>query len=68
MNVIAAAWQTTDTAFAITVALLLILSGFFALAETSLVRMTRTRAKSLADEGHRGGPALVELTLSLIHI
>jgi hypothetical protein len=62
VNVIAAAWQTTDTAFAITVALLLILSGFFALAETSLVRMTRTRAKSLADEGHRGGPALVELT------
>jgi CBS domain containing-hemolysin-like protein len=57
-------WSTSDYYLAITVAVLLLASGFFALAETSLVRMTRTRAQSLKDEGHRGASSLVRLVES----
>ena len=41
--------------------MLLILSGFFAVAETSLVRMNKSRARSLRDQGRHGAKALVEL-------
>ncbi|MGD0055521.1 MAG: hemolysin family protein [Acidimicrobiales bacterium] len=59
---IAAAWSTSDTYLALSVLVLLILSGFFALAETSLVRMNKSRARSLRDEGRHGAKALVALT------
>jgi putative hemolysin len=36
-------------------------SALFALAETSLVRMTRSRAKALDDEGHHGAKSLRRL-------
>ena len=42
--------------------LLLDASALLALAETSLVRMSRAKAKSLADEGRRGAKVLVRLT------
>jgi putative hemolysin len=41
---------------------LLLLSGFFAMAETSLTRMNKSRARSLREEGRRGAKALVGLT------
>jgi magnesium and cobalt exporter, CNNM family len=60
--VIAVTWSAGDTYLVVTVVLLLTLSAFFALAETSLVRMNKSRARSLRDEGHRGAQALVELS------
>lgn len=61
---IAASWSMSDTYLGITVAVLLVLSGFFAIAETSLVRMNKSRARSLRDQGRHGAKALVELSES----
>jgi len=62
--VIAAAWKSTDTALTVTVIALLSLSGFFALAETALVRMSRSKAAALHDERLRGAAALERLVSS----
>jgi putative hemolysin len=62
--VIALAWTLADTYLGVTVAVLLVLSGFFALAETSLVRMNKSRARSLRDQGRHGAKALVALAES----
>jgi CBS domain containing-hemolysin-like protein len=43
------------------VVVLIILSGFLAMAETSLTRMNRARALSLDEEGRRGAGRLVRL-------
>ena len=59
---IATTWSSGDTYLGATVAVLLILSGFFAVAETSLVRMNKSRARSLRDQGRHGAKALVELS------
>ncbi|MGH3733553.1 MAG: hemolysin family protein [Acidimicrobiales bacterium] len=59
---IAAVWQTSDTALVISVCVLLLLSGFFAMAETSLTRMSKSRARSLREEKRHGARALVALT------
>ncbi|MEO9180482.1 MAG: hemolysin family protein [Acidimicrobiales bacterium] len=61
---IAASWSMSDTYLSTTVAVLLIVSGFFAIAETSLVRMNKSRARSLRDQGRHGAKALVELSES----
>ena len=58
---IGAVWSASDTYLGVSVAVLLIFSGFFALAETSLVRMNKSRARSLRDQGRHGARALVEL-------
>ncbi len=58
---IALTWQTSDSWLLATVVVLLMMSGFLAMAETSLVRMSRTRAQSLREEGHRGSASLVRL-------
>lgn len=58
---IAATWTGGDDALVTSVFVLLVLSGFFALAETSLVRMNKSRARSLREEGRRGARALVTL-------
>jgi CBS domain containing-hemolysin-like protein len=60
--VIAATWSVADTYLSLSVFVLLMLSGFFALAETSLVRMNKSRARSLRDQGRRGAKALVKLS------
>jgi len=59
--VIALTWQQSDTWLLLTVFVLLMFSGFLAMAETSLVRMSRTRASSLREEGRRGAGSLVRL-------
>ncbi|HEY5092563.1 MAG TPA: hemolysin family protein [Acidimicrobiales bacterium] len=61
---IATSWTMSDTYLGVTVAVLLVLSGFFAVAETSLVRMNKSRARSLRDQGRHGAKALVELSES----
>ena len=61
---IAAAWRTVDTTLLLTVMILLTLSGFFALAETALVRMSRSKAAALHDEKRRGAAALERLAVS----
>jgi putative hemolysin len=60
--VIGALWSLGDTYLALVVLVLLSLSAFFALAETALVRMSRSRSRGLRDEGRRGAEALVRLT------
>jgi CBS domain containing-hemolysin-like protein len=60
--VIAAVWHAGDTYLSLAVLILLLLSGFFAMAETSLTRMNKSRARSLREEGRRGAKALVGLT------
>ena len=61
---IATAWSSSDTYLSLTVLVLLILSGFLALAETSLVRMNKSRARSLREQHRRGSRALTLLTES----
>jgi CBS domain containing-hemolysin-like protein len=62
--VIAAVWRAGDTYLTLTVVILLMLSGFFAMSETSLTRMNKGRARSLRDQGRHGAKALVSLTES----
>ena len=59
---IGALWSIGDTYLSLVVVVLLSLSAFFALAETALVRMSRSRSRGLRDEGRRGAEALVRLT------
>ena len=59
---IAAQWSSGDTYLALVVVVLLTFSAFFALAETSLVRMSSSRSRGLRDEERRGAEALVRLT------
>ena len=46
----------------VVVVVLLAASALLALAETSLVRMSRAKAKSLADDGRRGAKVLMRLS------
>jgi len=59
--VIGVAWSTPDTWLVVAVGVLLFFSGFFAMAETSLVRMNKSRARALRDQGRRGARPLVRL-------
>ncbi|MHB8380317.1 MAG: hemolysin family protein [Acidimicrobiales bacterium] len=59
---IAVAWRAGDTYLTLSVVILLMLSGFFAMSETSLTRMNKGRARSLRDQGRHGAKALVSLT------
>jgi CBS domain containing-hemolysin-like protein len=54
-------WRSSDSILVGVVIFLLALSGFFALAETALVRMTRSRAIALQNEKRRGAHALLSL-------
>lgn len=51
-----------DVVLSVVVVVLLAVSAMLALAETALVRTSRVKAKSLADEGKRGAKVLVRLT------
>jgi putative hemolysin len=59
--ILAAAFSATDGALLAVVIVLIAGSAVFSLAETSLVRMTRARAKALEDEGHHGARSLRRL-------
>ncbi len=51
----------TDVAILVAVVGLILLAGFFALAETSLTRVNRIKAVTLQDEGRRGARVLAGL-------
>ena len=57
----AAGFQPVDGVLIAVIVVLLVFSGMLALAETSLVRTSRVKAKSLADEQRRGARQLVRL-------
>jgi CBS domain containing-hemolysin-like protein len=48
-------------AIGVAIVVLLVLAGFFAMAETSLSRMSRVKATALAEEGRRGSKALSKI-------
>jgi len=54
-------WHAVDGALLAVIVVLLFASGVLALAETSLVRTSRVKAKSLADQHRRGARPLVRL-------
>ena len=56
-----AAFSTGDIGLIIAVIVLLAASGVLAMAETSLVRMSKARAKGLVDDGRHGAPTLARL-------
>jgi len=49
------------TAVVVTIVLLVVFAGFFAMAETALTRMGRVKAVALHEEGRRGAKALVRV-------
>jgi CBS domain containing-hemolysin-like protein len=59
--VVASRFRPTDWILIAVVLLLLVVSAGLALAETSLVRMSRTKAMALEDDGRRGAGALIRL-------
>jgi putative hemolysin len=59
---IAVLWRAGDTYLCVAVFILLMLSGFFAMSETSLTRMSKSRARSLREARRHGSKALVALT------
>ncbi len=54
--------SASDVALLVVVLVLLAASAMLALAETSLVRMSRAKAMALVDDGRRGAKILVRLT------
>jgi CBS domain containing-hemolysin-like protein len=57
----ASSFRSTDWILIAVVVLLLVASAGLALAETSLVRMSRTKAMALEDDGRRGAGSLMRL-------
>ncbi len=57
----ASGWRASDGALLAVIVVLLVGSGVLALAETSLVRTSRVKAKALADQHRRGARPLVRL-------
>ena len=51
----------SDVVLLVTIAVLIVLAGFFALAETALTRVSRVKAITLEEEGKRGAHLLVRL-------
>jgi CBS domain containing-hemolysin-like protein len=61
MMIAATGWRPVDAALLAVIAVLLFGSGILALAETSLVRTSRVKARSLSDQHRRGARPLVRL-------
>ncbi|MBL4711953.1 MAG: HlyC/CorC family transporter [Gammaproteobacteria bacterium] len=51
----------STTSLFITLAILILLSGFFSGSETALMTLNRYRVKSLADKGHKGAQLAIKL-------
>jgi CBS domain containing-hemolysin-like protein len=54
-------FTTGDAWLLVLVIILILLSGFLAMAETGLTRMNRVKATALEEQGRRGAPALRKL-------
>ena len=59
--IVASSSPGVDVILVVIILILLFGSGALAMAETSLVRMSRVKARSLEDDGRRGSQALVSL-------
>jgi CBS domain containing-hemolysin-like protein len=59
---LATTFTVEDVILIVVVVVLLAASALLAMAETSLVRMSRAKAKSLADDGRRGAKVLMRLS------
>jgi CBS domain containing-hemolysin-like protein len=59
---VTASFSAGDAVLIVVVLVLLAASALLALAETSLVRMSRAKAMALVDDGRRGAKVLVRLT------
>ena len=53
--------HSTDVWLLVAVGVLIVLSGFLAMAETGLTRMNRVKAMTLIEQGHKGAAALLKL-------
>ena len=60
-GLLAAGLGTGDIALLVVIAVLLVMVGALALAETGLLRMSRAKALALDEEGHRGTARLLKL-------
>ena len=54
--------SSTDWLYVVAIVVLIAFTGFLAMAETALTRMSRVKALALEDEGRRGATTLVRLT------
>ncbi len=54
-------WQATDTLTVIVVTMLIAISGFIAMAETALTRITKVKAAAMIDQERRGAKVLARL-------
>jgi putative hemolysin len=54
--------STTDWVYVVAIVVLIGFTGFLALSETALTRMSRVKALSLEEEGKRGASTLIRLT------
>jgi putative hemolysin len=61
VTIAATGWRPVDAALLAVIVVLLFGSGILALAETSLVRTSRVKARSLSDQHRRGARPLVRL-------
>ncbi len=59
--VAATRWGTSETVIGIVVVVLIAFSGFMALAETSLTRISRVKAQALIEQRRRGAKLLAKL-------
>ncbi|MDA8263712.1 MAG: hemolysin family protein [Actinomycetota bacterium] len=59
--VTATRWGTSETVISIVVVMLIAFSGFMALAETSMTRISRVKAQALVDQKRRGAKLLAKL-------
>ena len=59
--VAATRWGTSETVISIVVVVLIAFSGFMALAETSLTRISRVKAQALIEQRRRGAKLLAKL-------
>ncbi len=59
--VAATRWGTSETVISIVVVVLIAFSGFMALAETSLTRISRVKAQALIEQKRRGAKLLAKL-------
>src|SRR5947209_6008926 len=53
--------NTTDWLYVVAIVVLIAFTGFLAMSETALTRMSRVKALALEDEGHRAAATLVRL-------
>jgi putative hemolysin len=65
MSVLAVTIDTVDVWMLVVVAILILVSAVFALAETSITRISRAKAQAMVDQGVKGGERVKEVVDNL---